>query len=200
MNKYIKNAIQPQLEKAFHNHFKLILLMVFCRIVHQSPIKNIPFHLSGYCFNEMLDTVIPTEKSISQGLKEFGIMITAMVTYTKAFVQHENCILVDATDLACHLSNVSLASKDYNSKMDFELQFTLLYVYSATNHSPYFFRLLPGNIREVSALKNTLEEAVITDTTFKADKGFYSENNINALENKRLKYIIPLRRKQTNKL
>lgn len=46
----------------------------------------------------------------------------------------------------------------------------------------------------MSALKNTLEEAGITDTAFIADKGFYSENNINALEDKRLKYIIPLRR------
>ena len=84
--------------------------------------------------------------------------------------------------------------------MDFELQFNLLYVYSATNHSPYFFRLLPGNIREVSALNNTLEEVGITDTTFMADKGFYLEKNINALEDKRLKYIIPLWRnkKQIN--
>ena len=84
--------------------------------------------------------------------------------------------------------------------MDFELQFNLLYVYSATNHSHYFFRLLPGNIREVSALNNTLEEVGITDTTFMADKGFYLEKNINALEDKRLKYIIPLWRnkKQIN--
>ena len=200
MNQHIKKAIQPNLEKAFPNHFKLILLMVYCRIVYQSPIKNIPFHLSGSCLHEMLDAAIPTEKNISQGLREVGVMRTSMVTYMKAFVQPEDCILVDATDIACHSGNISLAAKGYNSKMDFELQFTLLYVYSATSHCPYFFRLLPGNIREVSALKNTLEEAGITDTTFIADKGFYSENNINALEDKNLQYIIPLRRnnKQIN--
>ena len=69
----------------------------------------------------MLDAFIPTEKSISQGLRKFGIMRNAMVTYMKAFVQSEDCILVDATDIACHSSNVNLAAKGYNSKMDFEL-------------------------------------------------------------------------------
>ena len=54
------------------------------------------------------------------------------------------------------------------------------------HHFPYFFRLLFGNIRQVSALKNTLKEAGITDTTFIADKGFYTENNINVLEDKDL--------------
>ncbi len=174
--------------------------MVYCRIVHQAPIKNISFHLSGSCLNELLEAAIPIEKNISQALKELGVMRTNMVTYRKAFVQPEDCILVDATDIACHSSNISLAAKGYNSRMDFELQFTLLYVYSATNHFPYFFRLLPGNIRAVSALKNTLEEAGITDTTFIANKGFYSESNVTALEAKNLKYIIPLRRnnKQIN--
>ena len=200
MNNYIRIAILPQLEKVFPAHFNLILQMVYCRIVHQSPIKNIPFHLSGSSLNEMLESAIPTEKSISKSLREFGVMRTGMVTYMKAFVQPEDAILVDATDIACHSSNVSLSERGNNSKMDFELQFTLLYVYSATNHSPYFFRLLPGNIREVSSLKNTLEEAGIDNSIFIADKGFYSENNINALADKKLKYIIPLRRnnKQIN--
>ena len=34
----------------------------------------------------MLDAAIPTEKSIIQGLPEFGIMRTSMVTHMKAFV------------------------------------------------------------------------------------------------------------------
>ena len=85
--------------------------MVYCRIAYQSPIKNIPFHLSGSCLNEMLDAAIPTEKSISQSLREFGNMRSAMVNYMKAFVQPEDCILGDATDIACHSSNVSLAAK-----------------------------------------------------------------------------------------
>lgn len=159
-----------------------------------------PFHLSGSSLNERLESAIPTEKSMSKSLREFGVMSTNMVTYMKAFVQPEDTILVDATDIACHSNNVSLSERGYNGKMDFELKFTLLYVYSATSHSPYFFRLLPGNIREVSSLTNTLEEAGIDNSTFMADKGFYSENNINALADKKLKYIIPLLRnnKQIN--
>jgi transposase len=57
------------------------------------------------------------------------------------------------------------------------------------------YRLLPGNIRDVSAFKLSIAEANIKDAIIIADKGFYSKSNIDMLEENKLKYIIPLRRK-----
>jgi transposase len=59
---------------------------------------------------------------------------------------------------------------------------------------PVYYKLLPGNIREVNAFKNTLLEAGLHKGVVVADKGFYSKANISLLQQEKLQFILPLRR------
>lgn len=70
-------------------------------------------------------------------------------------------------------------------------------MFSQTQHEPVYYRLLPGNIRDVKSVKLSLKEAGINDAVFIADKGFYSEDNIIELEKSELQYVIPLKRNHT---
>ena len=49
---------------------------------------------------------------------------------------------------------ITLARKGYHNQMYFDAQFNLMYIYSAKTSMPVYYRLLPGNIREVRAYKN----------------------------------------------
>ena len=62
---------------------------------------------------------------------------------------------------------------------------------------PVYYRLLPGNIREVKAYKNCLLEAGLKDAIIVADKGFYSEKNVDILLKENLRFILPLKRDNT---
>ena len=62
-------------------------------------------------------------------------------------------ILIDATDIALQSNNITLSQKGYNSNMDFQPQFVLLYLYDALTLEPIYYRSIPGNVREVSAMK-----------------------------------------------
>ena len=101
---------------------------------------------------------------------------------------------MDATDITLQSKNVALSQKGYNSKMNFQPQFVLLYLYDAQSLRPLYYRIMPGNIRDVSMLKNTLKISGIQNSIYIADKGFYSESNIKELEENKLEYIIPLKR------
>jgi transposase len=59
---------------------------------------------------------------------------------------------------------------------------------------PVYYKLLPGNIREVKAFKNSLLEAGLQKAVIVADKGFYSQANIELMVSESLQFIIPLRR------
>ncbi len=78
--------------------------------------------------------------------------------------------------------------------MNFDPQFNLLYLYSSKSRMPVFYKILPGNIREVKAFKNCLLEADLDNAVIVADKGFYSKKNIELLQSEQLKFILPLKR------
>lgn len=190
----IQAEILPGLKQSFPDHWSIIAALVYCRVLYQSPLKNIPYHLSCSSLLELLLIDCPSESEVSRTLREVGKQRSAMVQYMQQFADKDDCVLVDATDIACNSSNISLSQKGYNSDMNFEPQITLLYIYSAKKHRPLFFRLVAGNIKDVSILKNALMESGISKAVFISDKGFYSEANLDRLDELQMRYIIPLRR------
>jgi len=112
----------------------------------------------------------------------------------KAFIKRDEYLLMDSTHIFSNSSLITLSRKGYNSQMTFDPQFNLFYIYSAKTQMPVYYRVLPGNIREVKAFKNCLLEAGLNDAVIVADKGFFSKKNIELLEREELKYILPLKR------
>jgi len=69
-----------------------------------------------------------------------------------------------------------------------------MFIFSVNQQSPVYYRLLPGNIKDVSAFKLCLQESGVEDVTVIIDKGFASKKNIETLLKEELKFIIPLPR------
>lgn len=192
-----QHQIVPALKQHFPDDWPIILALAYCRMLHHAPLKNIPFHLRRSSLPGLLGIENPEEQLASRTLRRIGAMRDDIVKYMRGFAEEDDCVLVDATDITCNSAHISLSKKGYNSDMSFEPQVTLLYIYSAKKHNPFFFRLVPGNIKDVSILKNVLIESGISNAVFIADKGFYSQANIERLDSLLMKYIIPLRRDNT---
>lgn len=135
-----------------------------------------------------------SEKHASGVLNKIGGRHEQMLSYMKSFIAKDDFILMDATDIFSNSSNIPLAQKGYNSKMQFDRQFNLMYIYSSNQRMPVYYRLLPGNIREVKAFKNCLLEADIKNAVLVADKGFYSKDNVKLLRDEELQFVLPLKR------
>ena len=69
-----------------------------------------------------------------------------------------------------------------------------MYIYSKKREEPVYYRILPGNIRDVKSLSLTIRDSGVEKVMVIADKGFYSEDNVKELINQGLNFIIPLRR------
>ena len=184
-----------KLKQYFPTLWQFIVFMVYCRIAYQSPLKNIPFHLEQ---SDILNLLGWKEKindqKICDLLFELGLMQESIHQFMQPKEKQKRTVLMDATDIVLQSKNISLSQKGYNSNMDFQPQFVLLYLYDAVSVEPLYYRVLPGNIREISALKNTIKISGMTDCVYIADKGFFSESNIAELERLKMQYIIPLKR------
>jgi len=133
-------------------------------------------------------------KSIPALFQSLGANEAGRLKYLRSFVSQEDYLLIDFTDIKTSASNSELSKSGYNSEMTWDKQSSLLYLYSQNLQQPVYYRLLPGNIRDVKAFSLSLKEAQIANATIIADKGFYSEHNISQLIEDKLSFVIPLRR------
>lgn len=182
------------LEKVFPNEWKEILAIAYCRFVYRCPLKSIPFRLASSYLPDQFEIKPFGEKHASGILNRIGGQRGKVLQYMQSFMKHDDYILIDGTNIFSNSNNISLAKMGYNKDMQYDTQFNLLYIYSANSRMPLYYRLLPGNIRDVKAFKNSLLEAGLQSAVVITDKGFYSQANVNLMQEEKLQFIMPLKR------
>jgi len=189
------DGILDDLKKHFGELWHFIILMAFCRIAYKSPLKNIPFYLEQSDLPNLLEWKEKMhDQKISDLLFELGSAQSSIHEFMKPKDSNRKTVLMDATDVVLQSNHIALAQKGYNSDMNFQSQFVLLYLYDANSLKPLYYRLLPGNIREISAMQNTIKISGMEHCIYIADKGFFSESNVAELERLNMQFIIPLKR------
>jgi hypothetical protein len=182
------------LARVFTQDWAKIIAIAYCRFIYRCPLKNIPFRLNSSYLPELLELAPFGEKEASAVLNRIGGQPDKMLQYMKMFVGAGEHILMDATNVLSYSRQIDLAKKGYSNPLNFDPQYNLMYLYSVDTRMPVYYKLLPGNIREVKAFKNSLLEAGLQNATLIADKGFYSKANIDLLTTEQLQFILPLRR------
>lgn len=189
------SGILDDLKLHFPKLWQFIVLMIYSRIAHKSPLKNIPFHQQHSSISDLIDwEENMTDQKVSDLLYSLGSKAKSIHNLMQPKSAEKRTVLIDATDIALNSKGISLSQKGYNSDMNYNPQFVLLYLYDAITSKPIYYRLLPGNIREVSAMKNIISLCGLRNCIYIGDKGFYSETNISSLELKNMEYVIPLKR------
>jgi hypothetical protein len=181
------------LEKNFPGEGKRIFSIALLRLLYQSPIKNMGIYANGSWIGNFCEANI-NDKIVSQLLRNIGSNRLPITNYMKQFVQEKDHVLIDLTHMISYSKEMLLPKTGFKKPMDYKPQVNLMYIFSSTQQSPAYYRLVPGNIKEVKAFALSLKESGIKDAVLIGDKGFFSEKNIAQIEEEKLKYIIPLRR------
>lgn len=182
------------LEKVFGEEAKLLFIFAFFRLTEQSPIRNVQFFFMHSFLSEVWRQVRVSDKIISELLRRVGSNREKIMEYQKLFIRDGEKVLLDMTHVVTNSHNLEAAQSGYNNSMSFEPQVNLMYLFSAQQFEPVYYRILPGNIRDVKAFTLTMQECEMQNVTLIADKGFYSKKNVEILDNAQLNYIIPLPR------
>ncbi len=186
-------TIAANLKQFFPETAQAITYMAYTRLVHNSPIKNMAFHVSKSMLS-INDKTSLSEKYFSTTLRDIGSTRSNITAYMQSFIKPNDYVMVDMTNMFSSSNKMRYSKEGYNSDMVFDKQFNLLYIYSPGLVQPVFYRLYSGNIREVKGFKLCIQESGIADAVVVADKGFYSKKNVENLQQEGLHYIIPLKR------
>ena len=182
------------LKQYFPNSWQRILCLAYGRLVHRSPLKNMAFHYSASYLSEQYCGIDLSSKSLKFFLRELGEDRQRIVAFCRTFKISEDCILFDGTDIFSHSEHMDLPKFNRTKLGTYDDMINLMYVFSVKLQQPVYYRLLPGNIKDISAFKLCLQESGVKDAIIVMDKGFSSQSNIEELEKNGLQFIIPLQR------
>jgi len=192
---YCIDIIAP-LKQYFPEQWEWMLVALYCRILHTSPIKNMHYYYTKSFLSEQLNISV-NAKAISQLIRELGADRKPLADYMKYLAGDEKFVLIDATSIVSYSDNLTRVHTGLSKNKSYEPIFNLLYFYSPNNYLPAYYRLFNGNIKDVKMLTTTIKESKFKDAIIIGDKGFFSEENLNYLEGETLQYIVPLRRNST---
>jgi transposase len=194
----ISKEWEAPLKRCFPNNWKQILCMAYTRLFKRSPIKNMPFFFEQSFYSEYFKELAFSDKTISSILKDIGLNQGMTEMFMREFIPENELVLVDATPIFSKSKNIHEARLGYNNKKQWDPQVNLLYLYSKDSSLPLFFKLSPGDVREVKTLELALLSAGIKNAVIVGDKGFTSKLNIEIIESNDIKYILPLKRNDSN--
>jgi hypothetical protein len=176
-----------------------LLSFSMMRWAYQSPIKRASnYHTHDFC-SEVWSKECISDKQISEALKFVGQNRETLVDWMKQMLfksgqGNNKFVMMDSTHVSTVSEQLGVNAKGYNPSHDFDEQIRLMYLFSAQMKQPVYYRLINGNITDISSMSLCVKEMNVSDVVFIADRGFYSEKNIGELNNNKLQYIIPLRR------
>jgi transposase len=186
--------IVDTLKELFPTWWKELWSMAYLRLMYQTPLKHLDLYYQTSFISETLPQVRFSDKSITACLRDIGQQRGKIVTFLQRFVKGSSFVLIDATHVISLSSGMQENRLGYNNKHQYDPQVNLLFIYDTDRKLPVYYRLVSGNIREIKALKMTLLESGLNNAIVVTDKGFYSQENVEAMENEELRYIIPMKR------
>ena len=146
-------------------------------IMHQHPYgENIPSQRSSELF-----------ASITEDAKEKFFMLQGKRRVENEFWAY------DTTSISSWSELLKEVKYGHNKEHDPLPQINLAILFGEQSNLPFYYRKLPGNISDAKTLKNLLADIRFLEydkINLVMDRGFYSEENINALYHDHMKFLI----------
>jgi len=186
--------IVEKLREVFPKGGEMVFTLAALRLIEQSPFKRIEHYYSTSYLSEMYKGLNLSSGSISAFMKDFGGNRELIVEFMKHFISGSEHMIFDGTSILSKSENMDINRLGYNASREYDPQINLLYAFACGIKQPAYYRIIPGNVRDVSAFALSLAEAELGNVVVVADKGFGSEANFKMLEEAGIKYIIPIKR------
>jgi len=182
------------LKVLFPTWWQQIFVAALFRFLHQAPISQFEFLYQNSYVSEIYKDVKVSDKMYTKCLKEVGTQRLSIVEFFKKFNKGCEYVLIDTTHVISLSKQLNINQIGYNSKREFDPQVNVMFIFSTDAQTPVYYRVIAGNIREITAMKLSLQESELQNVVLIGDKGFYSQTNEEELQKEHIHYILPLRR------
>ena len=173
------------------------LCVLLCyRICHTGAMMHANNWYDGNILKVLYKNAAVASQRISDALTMLGdeqLQRRFFQNYIAQFTHEKQGIIIDATSLPNQIHSPMTTWGRSGEEIDKQQRFLLVVDKKTTQ--PLFFRSLPGNIVDVSTVKNTVQELTqynIKDCFIYHDAGFFSEDNIKEYYDNNINFLTRL--------
>lgn len=188
------SEILELLRDRFPEEADIIFSLAVLRVIEKCPFKRAAFLYERSYLSERFGKLPLSSASLSAILNLLGSKREQLAGFMKEYIGDAKYVLFDGTNIISESQGMDINRLGYNSHRQYEPQINLMYAFSTDKRRPGYYRIIPGNIRDVSAFRDCVIESGIKNALIIADKGFGSDTNFSLLKDSGLKFIVPLRR------
>lgn len=192
--KALNADVIESLKKYFPEKWKEIICSSMIRFIYHSPVKLWKHYYDHGYISDFFPGAHLSDSSCTEWMRSIGGQREKIAAFLRSVSSGSEFILMDTTHVTSLSNNIDISKKGYNNNFDFDPQVNLFYIFSTDKQIPVYYRLIPGNIREIKAMKLSIKESGLKKIVIIGDKGFYSDDNVKELQSEKLSYILPLKR------
>ena len=180
------------LEDTFEDEWGEVYALAITRATGYTPLKRV--HSSWdklydvHGINPRLDA-----KNLSRVLKAVGSNSHAQDSVFKALSEKDKDLVYDLSTVLTR-SSINFAELGYNKDKIHVPQINIALFCSLETGLPTMIRTIPGSVRDIKSLYNSIIEAEKEGGTIILDRGFFSKDAIKFLLEKKMSFILPARR------
>jgi transposase len=185
--------IKPLLMEGFPDNWEEIYSLSILRVTGNVPLKRAE---SSWQKLYNIESIEPDLKpnGLSRMLHNVGINREGQELVFKSLLDQSPQLVYDLSSMFSRSMNISLAEKGYNKDKIHVPQINIALLCNADSGLPTMIRSLPGSVKDIATLCNSIRELDIRNKLLLLDRGFFSEDVFLFLDERKISYIIPARR------
>ncbi len=174
----------------------IVLSLIYYRLCHNAAMMYAERWFEGNYVRKRFTNMDLSSQKVREYLMSLANEITQrkfFEEYTKRFSHSKRGVIIDGASLPNQIHNPMTTWGRSEEEIDKQVRFLL--AVDRDEHLPLFFRLLPGNIIDVSSLQNTLYELKnygVNDAYVLLDAGFFSDENIRDMYKNNIDFVVRL--------
>jgi Transposase len=189
----VMEEIKPLLMEGFPDCWEEVFVIAMVRVSGSVPLKRIEESWEKL-YN--VDGIHPDlkPKSLSKALHNVGINREGQNVVFNWLADRSKQLVYDLTSVFSRSMSISQAEKGYNKDGIQVPQINLALLCCVDTGLPTMIRSIPGSVKDIRTLYNSIKELDITEKILILDRGFFSDDVVEFLADKKILYVIPTRR------
>lgn len=189
----LSKEIIESLQECFYDNWKEIIACSIVKTIDSVPLKLIKSKWEKLHLSSEINAAL-SPNTLGEILRNIGKDYASQKEFFDKLNDKSGKLIFDLSSIFSRSENLKLADRGYNKEHLFLDQINFLLFFSQRKHLPIMLHPLNGSIRDIKALRSTLDETNLKNSILILDKGFASYKLPKELKELNSNFILPFRR------